>query len=402
MDTLEAQITDTIPRLHQLVPHMRDQLIALREGATLEQARLRFIATVDRLVAEGLGRRTVSRVGDRDAYWAPTQEVLEEAMRLGFVESKPLPSARRYLEEHRHRTHNLTQAGERAAALAESDIGAFYDELTTEVVKAHPYFRQLLVILRSGPLPCPEVSEGEVEEARKSSLGTDHWVVFAVEQINSGPAGQAATVDAVKEDVVSVVRRRFGDRIGERPSAKALAEALNDAFAVAACRNRGLPCGATDLKVLKTWGSQLRLFDQSRYVPGFEHANVIWLAADVKEGGEHSFARRLFTTHSLRVAQAVVDGYRHQAEASDHALAAPYIPIFRVRAEAAYRCGVTRALVDMAIEKIAKGEFPELGVQMWLHLGRGEQLPRSEPVYRRGKNRRYDMTMDISRRRTND
>ncbi len=97
----ETDIRETIPRLQQLVPHKRDQLISLRNGATFENARLRYGTTVDRLVAQGLGRRTVSRVGDKDRYWAPTREVLDEAMRLEFVERQQLPSARKYLDAHR-------------------------------------------------------------------------------------------------------------------------------------------------------------------------------------------------------------------------------------------------------------------------------------------------------------
>jgi hypothetical protein len=39
---------------------MRDQLIGLQNGGTFEEVRRRYIATVDRLVAEGLGGRTTS------------------------------------------------------------------------------------------------------------------------------------------------------------------------------------------------------------------------------------------------------------------------------------------------------------------------------------------------------
>jgi hypothetical protein len=64
-----------------------------------------------------------------------------------------------------------------------------------------------------------------------------------------------------------------------------------------------------------------------------------------------------------------------------------------VRAEAAYACGVTRALTDIVLERLARGEFADLGVQVWLHLGRGDEQPVSEPVYRRGGSRRYEMTL---------
>src|SRR5438874_11104217 len=115
------QQKDTIPRLQQLVPHMRDQLVGLGNGASFEHVRRRYIATVDRLVAEGLGRRTASRVDDRDAYWSPAAGVLEEAIRLGFVKRQPLPSARRYLDTYREKRFELTDLGREVAELAQRD-----------------------------------------------------------------------------------------------------------------------------------------------------------------------------------------------------------------------------------------------------------------------------------------
>src|SRR4051794_15253989 len=124
-----AEIRDTIPRLAQLVPHMRAQLRGLRDGSTFEQVRLRYIETVDQLVAAGLGRRTASRVQDRDAYWSPTVEVLEEAMRLGFLERQPLPSARKYVDSYRDKHFELTDLGREVAELAEHDVAAFFNRL---------------------------------------------------------------------------------------------------------------------------------------------------------------------------------------------------------------------------------------------------------------------------------
>ena len=79
------------------------------------------------------------------------------------------------------------------------------------------------------------------------------------------------------------MRRRFGTGPEAKPTGKALTQAINDAFAVAAFAAHGLPIGATDIDILKSWGSQLRVLDQSRYVPGFEGFNLIWLAADIED-----------------------------------------------------------------------------------------------------------------------
>ena len=70
------------------------------------------------------------------------------------------------------------------------------------------------------------------------------------------------------------------------PTSKQMAEAINDAYIEAALRLCGLSIGAIDLKVMKKWGSQLMLLDESRYVPAFTGQNIIWLAADVSGNGD--------------------------------------------------------------------------------------------------------------------
>ena len=389
------KISDTVPRLQQLVPHMREQMIRLRQGATFEEARLHYGTTVDRLFVEGEGRRTVSRVGDKDKYWAPTREVLDEAMRLGFVERQPLPSARRYLDAHKDRRYVLTTLGKQTADLAEKDLAAFYDELAKAVYQKHEYFRRLLQILDSGPLPCPEVTEGEVEEARHTERRTEYWIDYAAERLTPEASSPVQETNLIRDIVVSFVRRRFGRGSSKSPTSKEMAKALNEAFAEAAVGLRGLRVGATDLNILKSWGSQLRLLDQSRYVPDFYGRNVIWLAADIQAGSDLPIERRRLENHIPKVVEAVVTAYRNQARAIDSSLSAPYLPIYKVRAEAAFRCQVTRALVDLVIERLARGALPEAGIQMWLHLGTSQQPP-SEPVYRQDRHRRYEMTLQPS------
>lgn len=382
---------DTIPRIQQIVPHMRDQLVGLRDGSTFENARRLYARTVDRLVSQGLGRRTASRVGDRDRYWSPTKEVLDEAMRLGFVERQQLPSSRRYVDAHRDRIHNLTELGRQAAEEAKTDVPAFCDRLASAVYDNHPYFRAFVDILRVMPIGCPEVSEGDVEHARQSGLGTDHWVELANARIpREAPA--AHDREQIRGAIVSVVRHRFGKTPERIPTSKQMAEALNDAYIEAAIKVRGLSIGAIDLKMMKTWGSQLMLLDQSRYVPAFAGRNTIWLAADVNENGGIVLKRKTLESHQRPLADAVIAAYRDQANTAETSLNAPYLPIYRVRAQAAFDCLVTRALVDLVIERLATGAITEPNVQVWLHLGTTRQ-PDSEPVYRRGGNRRYEITM---------
>jgi hypothetical protein len=387
-----SEFRDTIPRLQQVLPHMREQLIGLREGAMFEEARQRYSATVDKLARQEIGRRTASRVGDKDAYWAPTAEVLLEAIRLGFVERQPVPSARRYVEAHRDRTYTLTAEGHEVANLAAHDLAAFCDRLASAIYKAHPYFRALIGKLQTAPIACPEVSEGEVDAAAREGRGTQYWAERIAEKLRPHLPGGAIDAATIKQTIVATVRRRFGTDNEAKPTGKALTQAINDAFAVAAFAAHGLPIGATDIDMLKSWGSQLRVLDQSRYVSGFEGFNLIWLAADIADEAGVAIVRRDIVRYESDIAKAIVEAYRAQAEVADTSLSAPYVPIFKVRADAAFRCRVTRALVDMVIERLSGGALPQVQARVLLHLGTTRQ-PVSEPLYRRGGSRRYEMTI---------
>lgn len=421
--------TDTIPRLHHLVAHLGDQLVGLADKPTFEDSRQRYIATAERLEREGKGRRTASRVGDRDAYWSPTQEVLDEAMRLGFVVRQPLPSARRYVDEHRRRAYELTDDGREAAALAHTDLAALTSLVTNRAIAHHPYLRNYLQALADAPIICPVIGQGEVGELRRRGERgiTQVLAEQAAGTINNGRTGSICTAEQVAAEMRAAAQKRFGVQPATRPTDKALAEAFNDAFVAASVRARGLRLGPIDLRVIRSWTSQWLLTDQSRYVPDFDGANVIWLAADFEtrqpppagqtnggqgvvlglvtalpglgdsveadQGTQVVVRRRGLAEHGGRVAAAVVDAYRAQAQAADSNLAAPYLPIHTVRAEAAYRRGVTRALVNIVVERLVQGAYPELGVRVHLHLAGAPQPPPSEPIYDRGGARRYAMTL---------
>src|SRR4051812_45606969 len=137
----------------------------MREGTTFEAARRRYEASVERLDLAGVGRRTASRVDEASAYWSPTAEVLEEAMRLGFVHREQLPSATRYVDAHRGREYRLTAAGQTAAELAGKDFAEFVDRITAALTDAHPYFRRLLEVLDEAPLVIPVISQGDLDRA---------------------------------------------------------------------------------------------------------------------------------------------------------------------------------------------------------------------------------------------
>jgi hypothetical protein len=388
-----VETKDTIPRLQQILPHMREQLMTLREGATFEGTRRLYSTTVEKLALQGIGRLTASRVGDQDSYWSSTADMLVEAMRLGFVEREQVPSARRYVEAHRNREYALTPLGREMAELARNDIAGFCDRLAAAIYEAHSHFRALIEKLQSAPIACPEVSEREVEGASREGRGTQYWAEYVADMLRRQSApGVNVDVASIRRTLVSIVRQRFGTGSETKPTGKELTKTINGAFASAAFAAHGLPIGATDIDILKSWGSQLRVLDQSRYVPGFEGFNLIWLAADIKEGHPVAMRRRELPQYERQIAKAIVDAYWRQVAAAETNLSAPYLPIFQVRADAAFHCRVTRALVDLVLERLSDGVITDIPARVLLHLGTTRQ-PASEPVYRRGGNRRYELTI---------
>ena len=264
-----ANPRDTIPRLHRIVAHGRDQLRGIADGdATFEACRVRYGDTQQRLAQEGRGRSTAPPTGvsGRERNWAPTRDCLSELMRLGAVMNKPLPSSRLFVDRYRGETYELTELGMNLAELA-SDGARFVDALSQRLISAHPYLRLLLLTLEKNSIRCPSISESDVERRR---AGTRGWAEWAAEQI-----GSETSPDSVAKEIAAHLGRRFGNPPAERPSNKALAETTNDALMVAAFAAYGVRLDATTIKTLLRWGSDLLLYDQSRHIPAYPDANVI-------------------------------------------------------------------------------------------------------------------------------
>ena len=200
---------------------------------------------------------------------------LSELMRLGAMVQKPLPSSRAFVDRYREETYELTELGLHLAELT-SDGTQFVDVLSQRLIAAHPYLRALLQVLKKDSIRCPAISEGDVERER---MGVRGWAAWGAERI-----GGEALPDAVEKEISAHLDRRFGKHPTERPSNKALAETTNDAFMVAAFASRKVRLDATTTKTLLRWGSDLLLYDQSRYIPDQPDVNVIWLAADLWRG----------------------------------------------------------------------------------------------------------------------
>lgn len=268
---------DTIPRLHLVVEHIRDQVVGIADGkTTFEDARLRYGETQKRLARQGRGRLTASRVPEHEKNWSPAKDALAELIKIGALKSARLPSSRQFVDAYRNAYYELTDDGRKFAELARSGGADFIERLASLLIASHPYLRRILIALEEGPIVCPVVSEGDIQRGRDESYGLAGWGRWGAERI-------AAEVDpeCVTRTIAEHIKRRFGGERQERPSNKAMSEVLNDALAVAGFEARGITLDANTIKTLMRWGGGLLIFDQSRYVPEHVDTNVIWLACDI-------------------------------------------------------------------------------------------------------------------------
>lgn len=379
---------DTIPRLHRIVDHALDQLRGIADGdATFEQCRVRYGETQRRLAQEGRGRWTAPPPGlsERDRNWSPTRDCLAEFMRWGAVVDKPLPSSRRFVDRYRGEVYELTELG-LELSWHSSNRTRFVDEVTRALIAAHPYLRSLLLVLDGSPIRCPAISEGDIE---REQAGTRGWAEWAAERI-----GGESDADSIEKEIHTHLGRRFGNPAAGRPSDKALAEATNDALMVAAFAVCDLRLDAPTIRTLLRWGSDLLLYDQSRYIPLYPDVNVIWLAADLQVASNEDLlpVRRGISAHGEHVSRSFARAYREQTLISESSLAEPYLPIHALRAQVAYECRVTRALCDLVLSKMVDGEYPCTDVEVFLHIGT-TRLPSSEPAFRHQGRRRLEATM---------
>lgn len=379
---------DTIPRLHRVVEHLRDQVAGIADGmATFEDARLRYGETQKRLERQGRGRVTASRVAENERNWSPARDALAELMKIGALNSSRLPSSRQFVDAYRNAAYELTEEGRELAELARGGGVEFIDRVAALLIAAHPYLRHMLLALQDGPIVCPSVSQGDIQRGRDESYGLGGWGQWGAERI-------AADVDPerVARAIAEHIKRRFGSAPQERPSNKAMSEVFNDALAVVGFEARGLTLDANTIKTLMRWGGALMIFDQSRYVPEHPDANVLWLACDITTGPEGIPvpARRGLGSHGDRVARALVRAYKEQSEALDTMLEQPYLPVHEVRAQAAYETNTMRALGDLALTRMIDGPMPYVGVAVIPYIGTSS-LPKSEPAFRHHGRRRLEI-----------
>jgi hypothetical protein len=142
-------MTDVIPRVG-----VEQLLGALKVLASANGGRAAFED-----VRQLLQRTSIKRTaGSREAMWTSTRDALAELQRLGFATTGPLPRRRSEVERLRQSPCAITDTGAAMATLFSEKPSRAYDALLVTWVNNHPYFREFVVRLTTGPLYVPDVT----------------------------------------------------------------------------------------------------------------------------------------------------------------------------------------------------------------------------------------------------
>ena len=383
---------DTIPRVTH-VAYFQAALAGIAEGETFDALRAR-IRQVSSELSRRLGNSPLSsRVADEFTAWSPTKDAISELMLLGLVERRPLPSKRIHVEAHRETTYTLTLLGRDVISKAGSNESSLSGEMTPLLVQQHPYLSSLCGKLTQEPLLTPEYTEEDLKTFRQEGGSPiERIAADAAERLRKAMPSAAVTPESVASQIRLALERRF--QPGATPTSKDILDTTNDALIVAALEARGLRFDAITFNVLTSWGRQLFIFDESRYVHG-RAGRSVWETAEVSSvDNKVIVARRGLSAYGDVVARELVTAYRELADSMSesmggHAVKYPYIEIFRVRALTAFRLHVSTALVDRVIAEIALGErISDFRIE--LQLGTSN-WPTSEPAFKLGSRRYYVM-----------
>lgn len=390
---MTAQQTDTIPRV-QHIPYFQAALNGIAAGLTFDGLRGRLREVSVDLARRFQGRVTSSRISDSHTFWSPTADSVEEVMRLGFVERRALPSKRANVDAHRDATYSLTPHGRETIAQTGDDDSAFRRIVTPLLLKQHPYFSGLCAVLAEQPLLIPEYTE---EELKALKLGTSSWTsalgADVAERVERATPGVSASAEMITSRVRDGLSKRFSG--GADPSAKDILDAVLDALVAASLQIRGLKIDATTFNILTSWGRQLFVLNESRYVAG-RPGRSVWTTADVTLSDQSVVvSRRGISGLGDRVASELATAYRQiadtrAAELGGSSVRYPHLEIFKVRALAAYRARVNDPVVDRVIAEIAQRTRPA-PFRIELALGAGGWQASSESPFRMGNRRYYVM-----------
>jgi hypothetical protein len=387
---LQSEENYAVPRLYKL-GYLEVALTEIAREASFERIR-QALLNFARKAGEGNTGGIVSRLRDDYTFWSPTQEALSELMMTGLVVQAAVPSSRQYVDAHRANTYELTTKGANAAHLLSKGGGEaranFLDMLTVALWETHQGFAQLVTAAKEHPFCIPEYSIEKIatlvgENAATQRLAEDAISRMMVHWPHELPQPSFLELSAA---IQRALDRRFPiDRV-RHPSQKDILDTVDDAVLGFALKALNIPLDAISYNVCMSWAGQLAILEESRYVEDWP-GRTVWATATIRD---HAVLRRGFKEAGETVVIELKNGFRKVAESMSEGRASGYLPIHRVRAQAAFAAGVNLKLVDMILRRLISGEI-KASYQVQVALGGGTPPPRSEPVFTHDGRRFFDI-----------
>jgi hypothetical protein len=391
-EKVHATEKDSIPRV-QHIRYFQVILEGIADGHPFDRLRdLLRNASVEMALREE-ARAVGPRVDDGYTLWNPTAKAIGEMMRLGLVTPQPLPSKRSNVDSHRDNVYALTPEGQALVAVSGRQESTFRSVFTPLLMKQHPYFASVLAAIAEEPLVIPEYTE----EALVGFQETARSWTTALAADAASRMSQMSSARPSTEDITSRVRDGLAKRFppGSEPTRKDILDAVQDALIVATLEARGIRMDATSFNVITSWGRQVFVLNESRYVLSLQ-GRVVWSTADIVEAkAEVLVKRRGLSEFGDTVSQGLAKAYRSIVDSMSDEFDSggflfPYLDIFRVRALTAFKARVNVSVVDRVIAEIVTHER-EVAYSVELALGARTTLPASEPPFRLNGRRYYVM-----------
>lgn len=373
--------TSAVPRLYKL-SYLEVVLREAYQGASFERMRQALLEFARRNGDGQDGGGIISRLHNEYTYWSPTQEAIAELMRLGLIVRDQLPSSRQYVDAYRARAYALTPEGEEAVQGLSGKNGAarakFLDMLTVALSKAHPGFANLIEVVSREPLIVPEYSLEGISVLGNAGPLTRSLAKDAIlRMVEHWPSRTPEPSEvALAEWLDNSLKRRFPKNRARQPSRKDILDTINDAVLGYVASVRNIQLDPISFNVSMSWAGQLAVLEQSRYVEGW-NGRTVWATAHISD---HNVNRRGFREDGMRVVEELLTGYKTVADATSDEPVLSFLPIHRVRAQAAFATKVNLRFVDMILRRVLSGEMAA-PYQVRVALGRGTPPPKSEPVF---------------------
>ena len=340
--------SDTIPRVTHLT-QFEAVLDGLDEGLTFDGLRRRLCQVATDLARLNGGREPSGHPEYR--MWSPTKDAIEELMRLGWVEKRPLPSARHRVDAYRRSQFALTDKGRQWIAI--SSAGKAREALGQALIRQHTYFREYLTRLMMGPLFIPEFIEADIEAgATPGSFSYESLASEVARRVKASPAGKNGVIPSITDSLVKYVQRRFSKR--QPKNRKALLDAVQDAVLMGVLRSEDLRADPASFVIISSWSRELFITGTSRYVAESPGGWLHWAAAEfIVEGENVNYVRR-----SLTKSAAQVLGILRSVAGELKTPGTELVKVYPLRGTVAFRCGVANEIVDRVLTDLVTKKRP--------------------------------------------